>query len=162
MESKVGLYYGKKLNLYRWVCVCGENKWLPRYVVRDVKFCSVKCAGNNKKIKREELLCAACLNSFSRLKSKCLSKSGLYFCTKKCLDESKMIGGIESILPSHYGKAKQKEYSKNYKKQLKLNKCLTCNKSVYLNYCNTKCQTRYSYIKYIEQLLQGLENGHKT
>jgi 5-methylcytosine-specific restriction endonuclease McrA len=31
------------------------------------------------------------------------SKSGLFFCTRKCKDEAQRIGGLKEIMPSHYG-----------------------------------------------------------
>lgn len=31
------------------------------------------------------------------------SKSGLYFCNRKCKDKAQKLGGIKEIMPSHYG-----------------------------------------------------------
>ena len=33
------------------------------------------------------------------------SKSGLFFCSRKCKDEAQQLGGIKAIMPNHYGTA---------------------------------------------------------
>lgn len=52
--------------------------------------------------------CAKCKKEINRTKSKLeKSKSGLYFCSRLCKDSSQKLGGIESIMPAHYGTAKK-------------------------------------------------------
>jgi HNH endonuclease. len=70
-------------------------------------FCSPECFHSDKR-KRVKVKCAFCQNEFekkpSQLKfSKC--KSGLYFCTRACKDQAQRIGGIEEIMPPHYGQS---------------------------------------------------------
>jgi hypothetical protein len=161
METQIGMYGKKKLTLYKWNCKCGNSRWLPQYELKRIKFCTRKCATDSRIQERIELTCAGCFIKFLRLKNKRPSKSGLYFCSKGCLDKAKTIGGIAHVLPKHYGtREKYKKYSQNYKNQLKENKCLTCSEFVYSEFCNAKCQNEYKYKEYIKKWLLGLESGH--
>jgi hypothetical protein len=67
-------------------------------IVSCSRFCS-----NQKKANRVELSCSWCggkiLKALSKLNG---SKSGLYFCQRKCKDEAQKIEGLTEIHPSHY------------------------------------------------------------
>jgi len=70
------------------------------------KYCSLSCSARNRKSspKIPNTKCAKCSKEFYRNKSKKgSSKSGLFFCNRKCKDEAQKIGGLKQIMPSHYG-----------------------------------------------------------
>ena len=155
MESKKGNYYGRILQLYKWECTCGQIKWLPNSELKRIKFCSRNCYSNSKIKEKIELTCASCKTNFYKLKTKLNSNSGLYFCTRKCLDNSRKINGI--IIPIHYGTSKNKKINII---------CINCNKEAIISvnskgkYCNFKCQNDFQHKQYIERWLQGLETGY--
>ena len=66
---------------------------------KDKKFCNLKCRLDYSRVM---LQCSKCGKEFERIKSKAKnSKSGLYFCSKKCLDTSKRLeNGL--LKPKHY------------------------------------------------------------
>lgn len=79
------------------------------------KFCSKQCSGKyhsslprkNDDKTNHNVQCAACETSFYKSKSRLkTSKSGLYFCSRKCKDSSQKIGGIKEIMPAHFGTGK--------------------------------------------------------
>jgi hypothetical protein len=74
------------------------------------KYCSPVCRGKAKQ-NRVDKTCTLCGNQF-KLKPSQLSKSksGLYFCTRKCKDEAQKLGGIKEIMPAHFGTAKVPDY----------------------------------------------------
>lgn len=97
------------------------------------KFCSRKCKGEyHTKITEplpSNVSCAYCGKPFYMSKSKQkLSKSGFYFCCRKHKDAAQRIGGIEEIMPSHYGTVspdhhdhyRRKAFSK---KEIKCERC---------------------------------------
>lgn len=72
--------------------------------------CSQKCAWERSR-KRDVVICSQCSTQFEiRPSQKNNSKSGLYFCNRKCKDEAQRLGGIREIMPPHYGTAKVPEY----------------------------------------------------
>lgn len=59
------------------------------------------------------ILLALCKKHFHKAKSKLKnSKSGLYFCSSNCHNNAQRIGGIQAVLPSHFGAA---DLSKSYR-----------------------------------------------
>jgi len=75
------------------------------------KYCGRKCFGEwrskNKKLKEPNVKCANCDKLFYKSESKKrASKSGLFFCERKCKDISQKIGGIKEIQPFHYDTTK--------------------------------------------------------
>ena len=83
-------------------CKACEEKFLTRKD-QPAKFCSSQCrdAGNRRHV---EVKCSGCHVVFERQKSKLRrSKSGLYFCSRKCKDNAQKIGGVKEIMPPHYG-----------------------------------------------------------
>ena len=77
------------------------------------KFCSRKCGGaynGKKRIAKYKLIntpnvsCAQCGKEFyKKISDQNNSRSGLFFCRRKCKDEAQKIGGVQGIIPSHYG-----------------------------------------------------------
>ena len=79
------------------------------------KFCSRKCAGeyNGKRriITTTNVTCALCSKPFHLSDSKRKnSKSGLYFCSRRHKDMAQRIGGVEEIMPAHYGNGNNADY----------------------------------------------------
>ena len=76
----------------------------------NAKYCSRSCstkAMHHNTIRPPHPLncnCSECGKQFYKPKSKLgNSKSGLYFCSRICKDKAQRIGGIEAIMPDHYG-----------------------------------------------------------
>ncbi len=90
------------------------------------KYCSTICSGLGRR-KRVRVNCASCGNVIQKIKSKLVcSKSGLYFCNRKCKEEAQKLGGIQSIMPSHYGTTNHhREIYKreNHSNELKCERC---------------------------------------
>lgn len=89
-----------------------------RYINRGQGlFCSQTCANRNRASNitppKPNMTCAHCGVEFymrpSRVK---YSKSGLMFCSRAHKDAAQRLGGIEAIMPSHYGTAQIPEYRK--------------------------------------------------
>ena len=116
---------------------CGESFLERANKVRAKKYCSVKCR-TAAAVHRVGVDCAACGIPFtvtlSRLAS---SKSGLLFCSRTCKDRTQRIGGIEEVLPSHYGTGKRNSdvYRRIYKEAYRVDqlKCERC------GYCEFEC-----------------------
>ena len=77
-------------------------------------FCSPECSRKYRQADYVELECAQCGDEFLKNTNKMNSKSGLYFCSRKCKDEAQRMGGL--ILPSHYGTSEyyQKKALRHY------------------------------------------------
>jgi len=75
----------------------------------NANFCSRSCGSQLHQYKKSEerepnVKCALCNTAFYKNESKKkISKSGLYFCSRKCKDKAQRIGGIKEIQPPHYG-----------------------------------------------------------
>lgn len=79
------------------------------------KFCSRKCANvyraNNLPTPPPNVKCAFCEEEFYLNPSKQAgSKSGLFFCCRQHKDEAQRVGGIQAIMPSHYGVVSENTY----------------------------------------------------
>ena len=90
------------------------------------RFCSLKCYGawqtKNRQPKKPNVNCSACGKKFYKSESKKRnSKSGRFFCSRDCKDQSQRVGGIEEIMPSHYGTAYRKICFTHHKKE-----CVVC------------------------------------
>lgn len=104
------------------------------------KFCSRSCSSKFTKWKlskdiQPNCICAICNISFYRSPSDLKqSKSGIYFCSKKCKGQAQRLGsGFESMLPSHYGASRGIE-SNNYRNKALAfyeHKCDVCNWNTY-------------------------------
>jgi hypothetical protein len=103
---------GKRRKLYPINCkVCNKIRYIPKH--RNDKCCSVECRGIDKR-KRVALECFICKKNFERQQDKLKgSKSGLYFCSRKCKDKAQGIeGNCIQIQPSHF-----KDGSSRYRKR---------------------------------------------
>jgi hypothetical protein len=94
------------------VCVNCNQEFqapLPEHKRGHAKFCSLKCSTKyhgNIRHQHQELnaQCAQCGKFFHKSAyQQTKSKSGLFFCSRKCKDSAQRIGGIQAIQPSHYG-----------------------------------------------------------
>lgn len=90
---------------------CGEKFLAPKKEIKrgNGKFCSRSCCSQHRVAQREKpqpnVSCANCGKEFYKNASKKRnSKSGLFFCERKCKDEAQRMGGIKEIMPDHYGK----------------------------------------------------------
>ena len=103
MESTVAKTKIDCLNCQKETYV--ENKEIQRGFG---KFCSRKCNGEykSKNVVPQEpnVSCAHCGVKFYKNTTKQkLSKSRLYFCCRKHKDQAQRLGGIQAIMPSHFG-----------------------------------------------------------
>tara|TARA_Y100000034_G_C6802037_1_gene359814 strand:+ start:163 stop:660 length:498 start_codon:yes stop_codon:yes gene_type:complete len=113
---------GKKRKGVFVKCANCKNLFLTR-VDQPRKYCSVDCSRSGKR-KQIELVCDFCDKKFKRQKSKIKSKSGFYFCSRDCKDKAQRLGGIEAIMPNHYGTAKVADYRKFFESsELVCNRC---------------------------------------
>lgn len=97
-------YDGKPRLLWSKPCeVCQRPFWVPRHRLRSQRTCSPDCRGKLRR-QRVSLTCATCNKPFERAPNKLnVSRSGVYFCCRKCKDEGQRIGGVAAIQPPHYG-----------------------------------------------------------
>jgi 5-methylcytosine-specific restriction endonuclease McrA len=96
-------YDGYNRKLYKGFCkICNAEFYKPQHVNKTT--CSIKCSGELKQKEKVEITCANCKSNFKRKKSSLTnSKSGLFFCTRKCKDYAQSLkGGIKEIQPEHY------------------------------------------------------------
>jgi hypothetical protein len=107
-------------------CKKGFEAQLSEHKRGNAKYCSKKCVYAHRigVVKPKELNCecAKCGVGFWKSPSRMRrSKSGLFFCTRKCKDESQKIGGISEIMPAHYGKNYRTICWSHHKKE-----CIIC------------------------------------
>jgi hypothetical protein len=103
------------------------------------KFCSRACCGvYNGRLKvvihEPNVTCALCdVKFYKSTQEQKLSKSGLFFCSRAHKDEAQRIGGIEAIMPPHYGTSTAivPEYRKKALKFLP-NCCAVCGWAEYV------------------------------
>jgi len=134
---------GKRRKATRIVCEqCGKDHLTRIKPCQEQKFrfCSKECAAqHSKKINRLNLKCALCGCDFERKLSKAKgSRSGLYFCTRKCKDEAQKLGGIKEIQPSHFGTSKEIDYRSLFSEEELI--CVRC------GYCEFKCCVEIHHI----------------
>lgn len=97
-------------------CDYCKIEFLTRYD-QPAKFCSVNCKNEYSRSDRLALKCDWCGLVFDRVKSRLSrSRNGFYFCCRKCKDSAQRIGGIQEIMPLHYGTSKRspESYRKLY------------------------------------------------
>jgi len=106
--------------------------------MRDVKrgngfFCSLSCAAKYNMTQRyadkklPNVICAFCKQPFYKSAYKMtLSKSGLYFCSRKHKDAAQRLGGIQAIMPSHYGTSNHKGDYRIFALKNLPNRCNRC------------------------------------
>lgn len=82
-------------------CPQCKSNFRPRHSVQ--KFCSIPCRGLSCSTKKK-VECANCGTPFLKKRSSLKnSRSGMFFCDRKCKDTAQRLGGIKVIQPSHYG-----------------------------------------------------------
>lgn len=122
MENMFIIEAGRKRRAEEVKCIVCKTSFLRR-LNKNTKCCSIKCKYISRR-NRIDVKCSYCNSSFSKPKSKLKqSKSGLYFCTRKCKDLAQRIGGIKEIMPSHYGTS-EKDYS--YIWNQRKHECVDC------------------------------------
>jgi hypothetical protein len=77
------------------------------------KFCSIKCATGFNNPKKYKIVpnckCAQCGKAiYKNASEQKNSRSGLFFCNRKCKEYAQKLGGIKDIMPPHYGKGQGK------------------------------------------------------
>lgn len=108
---------GKRRPGVRKVCACG-NEYITR-MDRPAKKCDVSCKGHHILVS-----CAWCGADLHRVSSKLKSKSGLHFCNRMCKEQAQCLGGIQSIMPEHYGTGCGREKCRRLLKEA--NHCSLC------------------------------------
>lgn len=103
-----------KVNVVCETCGVTFQKRIAEKTRTKHNYCSRMCVPKHGK-KRDpenyvELVCSGCGKSFIRRKTYLSrSKSGFYFCSRKCKDDAQRIGsGFEIMLPEHYGIMQEK------------------------------------------------------
>ncbi len=101
--------YGRTRKGKESPCLNCEKLFIHR-IDRNGKFCNEKCCNEYKRkisTRYIELPCTVCNKEFKRRKDLLVnSKSGLYFCSRKCKEFGQSLaGGIKEIQPPHYGTA---------------------------------------------------------
>jgi len=84
------------------------------------QYCSTTCAGKARSANRIEpksnVECALCGKSFYKNRTKQAgSVHGIYFCCREHKDRAQKLGGIEAIMPPHYGTSKNGD-AKTYRR----------------------------------------------
>lgn len=110
------------------------------------KFCSMPCFRQFKPKKsklKPNIICSWCKNFFHKKASAFKSKTGIYFCSRKCRAHAQKIDGIEEIHLFHYGKENEiwaRElifYQKSNAKLRGLEFSLTLEE--FINLCSSSC-----------------------
>jgi len=119
---------GRKRKGISTKCLTCAVKFLTR-LDKPAKYCSTACyrIGSKKQVRLE---CAWCRTVFERARARATkSKSKLYFCCRACKDNAQMLGGIDAIMPPHFGRGNgQYSYRRTYKRifhvrQLQCHRC---------------------------------------
>lgn len=113
------------------ICICEICKVeFPTRLNRLGKCCSRKCTAKLSSLNNSTLSqCTWCKKDFRRKNSQLTtdkSKSGLYFCTRKCKDEAQKLGGVQEIMPSHFGTRESAYSLKDCDLLGFLEKCVDC------------------------------------
>lgn len=105
---------GKKRKHTRVVCdSCREPFFKPTRFLKEKNYCSTRCSAIASR-KRIDLNCAYCGESFQRTPSNLgNSRSGLYFCSRKCKDTAQRIeNGFTEMHPPFFSQEESKDYRK--------------------------------------------------
>lgn len=101
--------------------ICG--KLVPTRKDQPAKYCSVDCSRLSRR-NRLSYLCARCGKEFERAPSKEVSKSKLFFCSRKCKDDAQRLkGGMPELFLSHYGTGTRSYRSLFEEKDLVCRRC---------------------------------------
>lgn len=116
---------GKRRRASKRICVGCGKEFLAR-INSSKSACSPECGGSARQ-QRLIVECAVCGKKYGKCQSKMAnSKSGLHFCSRNCKDKGQRLGGIEAIMPPHYGRAESQEVCKRYIKNIVEPKCEDC------------------------------------
>jgi 5-methylcytosine-specific restriction endonuclease McrA len=123
--------YGQKRSFVDFKCdSCKKPHCKEKRFLNEKNYCSVACFNSfrYKDVEKFSAKCCICnVNILRNLSAKKRSKSGLFFCSKKCKDEGqKLKNNIQDIWPSHYGSG---DGSRSYRKialSFYENKCVKC------------------------------------
>ena len=122
MEELFIIWSGQKRKACYVNCAECNKEYLTR-ASKPNKFCSKDCKQKHIKI-RVNVTCAWCKQVVVKKPKQLLnSKSGLYFCNRKCKDEAQRIGGIKAIQPSHFGTGKHRYRYKFLRQELVCTRC---------------------------------------
>lgn len=112
---------------------CNKDHYVDQREINrgNGKYCSRECSSKSKRgksIKIPNCRCSNCKKEIYKNNSKKKgSKSGLYFCCRKCKDEAQRLGGISEIQPNHYGTG---NHSNTYRKIIEraglMKECAKC------------------------------------
>jgi hypothetical protein len=93
---------GDKRRGYRVTClICGKG--FCTRLDQPRKYCSKNCQFVGQR-RQQDFRCAFCGTHFQRkVSTRACSRSGFHFCSRNCKDEAQRIGGIEEIMPPHFG-----------------------------------------------------------
>lgn len=90
-------------------------------------FCNIDCKRKYDDQNKIILNCDWCHQEFKKRKCKLQwSKSGLFFCTKKCKDRAQKLDGLKQLHPPHYGTSTKIDYRQIYKNTGKDIICKRC------------------------------------
>jgi hypothetical protein len=109
------------------------------------KCCSPECGQKRRRI-RFEVECKNCGNKCEKnLSQLSNSKSKFYFCCRECKDQAQRIGGVQEIMPPHYGTSQGREKCKKL-----LNK---------KNACCCDCGDKRRYLLCVHHIDRNRENN---
>src|SRR5258706_2460066 len=87
---------GRTSRLYRKVCECVSFFWIPKHKYNKLLYCSLACSAKAQR-NQEQLVCAYCHQQFERRPGDKRSKTGHYFCSRRCKDAAQGIEGIDQF-----------------------------------------------------------------
>jgi len=107
---------GKKRQATQLTCDTCLSLFLKRTsFIKEKNFCSRECSFKHQQ-NRALKNCSYCATEFNIPISKLKSKSGLYFCTRKCKDEAQRIeNGFTALHPDHYNTGHTKYKNKAFR-----------------------------------------------
>lgn len=93
---------GKNRTLYPIQCLeCPNIFYRPKHRIDGAKHCSKACTDRSKQTPKVSVTCGACSKPFVVTVARHgASKSGVFFCTRKCKDVGQSADGI--LKPSHF------------------------------------------------------------
>lgn len=118
--------------------ICQKEFVTRKDLLHKNKCCSKKCQGKNRTFNNTtEVNCSWCNKSYRRKNSKFgINKTTYTFCTRQCKDLAQKLGGIEDIMPDHYGTGNRAVGISDYKRyNLDITKCTSCVENRYYLLC---------------------------
>ncbi len=118
------------------ICLICDKEFITRF--NKVRFCSHECSSKASSKPKVRTNCAWCKSEiFKKEHQLANSKSGLYFCNRKCKENAQKLGGIKEIQPEHYGTGKIEYRELFNKEQLYCRRC---------NYKEFECSVQIHHI----------------